>query len=95
MSATTVSSSIRPLPHLSAQQSARTIARVMALASVCWGVASIPIHAVQAAPAISTTARTEESEKCEWLGVCDASNALNQTAYTEESDQCTWLGVCD
>jgi hypothetical protein len=95
MFVTNLSSSITPGLYLSIRPSARAIARVMALASVCWGVASIPMNTVQAAQLLSTTARTEESEKCEWLGVCDASELSNHVARTEESDQCTWLGICD
>lgn len=92
MSFTNLSSSN---PHASLQQSARTIARVMALASfasLSWGLVSVPINAAQAP---SGTARTEESEKCEWLGVCDASETSNPVARATESDQCTWLGICD
>jgi hypothetical protein len=72
--------------------STRAIARVMALTSLCWGMASLSLNAAQAP---STITRTEESEKCEWLGVCDASETSNHDARTEESDQCTWLGICD
>lgn len=53
------------------------------------------MNTVQAAQLLSTTARTEESEKCEWIGVCNASELSNHIARTEESDQCAWLGICD
>jgi hypothetical protein len=93
MSFTNLSSSN---PHASFQPSTRAIARVMALASfasLSWGLlVSVPINAAQAP---SGTARTEESEKCEWLGVCDASETSNHVARATESDQCTWLGICD
>ncbi len=79
-------------PHASLGQSVRAIAQAMTLASLCWGLASVPINAAQPQSGI---ARTEESEKCEWLGVCDASAASNHVARAEESDQCTWLGICD
>jgi len=62
-----------------------SIASTIALSVAAFAVVSQPLHAQP----LSRTERTEESEKCEWLGVCESAS------NTEESDRCVWLGICD
>jgi len=76
----------------SLQRSTRTITQFTLLVSLFWSVTSLPLQAQSK----MSVARTEESEKCEWLGVCDGSEtSFNLMKHAEEDEQCTWLGICD
>lgn len=84
--------SLTVFTHGSSRRSARTILQFLLLGGLLWNVASLPIQAESKA----AVSRTEESEKCEWLGVCDSSEMSSiPIERTDESEQCTWLGICD
>ncbi|MGD1902020.1 MAG: hypothetical protein ACFB9N_07245 [Geitlerinemataceae cyanobacterium] len=71
------------LPQFKASKSIAV--STIAIAVSMLALASQPLNALP----LFGIERTEESEKCEWLGVCDSPEAR------QESDRCVWLGICD
>jgi len=77
-----------------------TAANFLQMLGFSFGLALLSLASIGTEPshAISPSSdqRTEESEKCEWLGVCDESNSSSlEKQRTTESEECEWLGVCE